>query len=409
MYFGIIPVELKRTHFLLPEGLVQLNVLFWAAVSGLFPVGGARQTRFLYHVRRQAAEMSRSPCTQPCCSNLITRETKCTPLPQHAFLKILFSRIKFAGVILFQISISPTFMFRKVYRRCTKWITNSQNRRRATTQSRKSPVQSLKMPPKPAEQSDNNKMHGNARDLALSQITAPPAEVMDPYEAFLKYTKEQAQPSLTNDAVSIVVKSTKRQRDAHKSFPSDEHSIPESSDIPKKRKTSVNENLALPTISGTSLQAPHTPPGDITPKLQIDVSKFAPFTPDSTSDVKQKAKSKIQSDASGTVATARTNQIHGFKVSMRSRLIVQPNLAQPTATDATAQEAIDLAEGHKKANNFHGAETEFLRAFEMYTRTKGPDSPHVFRTMNSLAEIYEDQTRPSEAPRRRRNCYVFCG
>lgn len=148
-------------------------------------MGGARQTRFLYHVRRQAAEMSRSPCTQPCCSNLITRETKCTPLPQHAFLKILFSRIKFAGVILFQISISPTFMFRKVYRRCTKWITNSQNRRRATTQSRKSPVQSLKMPPKPAEQSDNNKMHGNARDLALSQITAPPAEVMDPYEALL--------------------------------------------------------------------------------------------------------------------------------------------------------------------------------------------------------------------------------
>lgn len=157
------------------------------------------------------------------------------------------------------------------------------------------------------------------------------------------------------------------------------------------------------------MQAPHTPPGDVTPKLQTDVSTFAPFTPDSTFDIKQRAKNNMQSESSETVPSARRNQIDGFKVSMRSRLIAQPSFAQPTITENTAQEAINLAEGHKKANNFHGAETEFLRAFEMYTRSKGLDSPHVFRTMNSLAEIYEDQTRPSEAPRRRRNCYVFCG
>lgn len=78
----------------------------------------------------------------------------------------------------------------------------------------------------------------------------PQVFLLTTYIYSLKYSKEQAQPSFTNDVVSIVVKSTKRQRDAYKSHLGNENSIPESSDSSKRRKTLVNENLALPTLPG---------------------------------------------------------------------------------------------------------------------------------------------------------------
>ena len=77
--------------------------------------------------------------------------------------------------------------------------------------------------------------------------------------------------------------------------------------------------------------------------------------------------------------------------------------------DREAQETFARAQGHKKSMHLWEAETDFLRAFELYNRARGPESAEVRRTVSSLAEIYEDQTRVAETTRRKRNCYVFCG
>jgi hypothetical protein len=165
---------------------------------------------------------------------------------------------------------------------------------------------------------------------------------------------------------------------------------------------------------GNTPITPNTAPGD-NPQVQPDISTFESFTPDPSFGFQHRRQTDSRSEAPTSSPTTRINQINILKIAIRPEAAVPVPVGQaqatpgPVASEKLAEEAIDRANDHKNMRDFHGAETEFLKAFEMYTRSKGLDSPQMFRSMNSLAEIYEDQTRPSEAPRRRRNCYVFCG
>jgi hypothetical protein len=147
----------------------------------------------------------------------------------------------------------------------------------------------------------------------------------------------------------------------------------------------------------------------MTPPMKLGTSTFEPYTPDTSFDLQHKRHSSKQSEGPTSSPSSRINQVDLFRVLVTPS--VSPPGEQPQSMpwrQRTAQDSFDLAQNHMRAKTFHEAETEFLNAVQMFTSSKGPDSPEVMRTMSSFAGIYEDQTRPSEAPRRRRNCYVFC-
>jgi hypothetical protein len=157
---------------------------------------------------------------------------------------------------------------------------------------------------------------------------------------------------------------------------------------------------------------PQTPPPDSTPELPTNGPTFGvhgPYTPNHSVDLSPKLETSDSNHYQVMEPIPRINQIDLLKVTMRPSTIPQFDASQSPTTEIAAREAFDRAQIYKKSMHLHEAETDFLRAFELYNRVRGPDSAEVIQTMNSLAEIYEDQTRPVQTVRRKRNCYVFCG
>jgi len=212
-----------------------------------------------------------------------------------------------------------------------------------------------------------------------------------------------------------VVKLTKRQREAYYQSLFSENNDPatlQETGTSKKRKVTTQNNLAPLTIGTSIIPPPHTPPPDSTPELQTNSPIFGvhgPYTPNHSVDLSSKPPTSDSNYYQNVQPLPRINQIDLLKVTMRPSTIPPSDSTQCPATEIAAREAFDRAQSYKKSMHLHEAETDFLRAFELYNRARGPDSAELIRTVNSLAEIYEDQTRPAQTARRKRNCYVICG
>ncbi|MBK8575350.1 MAG: tetratricopeptide repeat protein [Elusimicrobia bacterium] len=65
----------------------------------------------------------------------------------------------------------------------------------------------------------------------------------------------------------------------------------------------------------------------------------------------------------------------------------------------TAESAVAVADINVSFHQFEEAETGYLRAWEVYERTLGPDSPGLLKTQSGLAALYFDRSCYEEADR----------